>query len=107
MGRRVAPGTRPPLVVREPFGPVSGSCTVMDREPEDHELARRARDGDREALSELVERERLRLFALAYAELRHYEEAQDAVADALLRICRHVDAVREPERIRAWMQSVV
>ena len=40
----------------------------------------RAREGDREALADLVERTRLRLFALAYAELRHYEDAHDAVA---------------------------
>ena len=35
-------------------------------------------------LAELVERTRLRLFGLAYAELRLYEDAQDAVASALL-----------------------
>jgi Sigma-70 region 2 len=80
---------------------------MMDHDPDDYELARRARDGDREALSDLVERERLRLFALAYAELRHYDDAQDVVAAALLRICRHVGDLREPGRARAWMQSVV
>ena len=77
----------------------------MDVKPDEYELACRAREGDREALSELVERERLRLFALAYAELRHYEDAQDVVASALLRICRHVGELREPERVRAWMQT--
>ena len=56
---------------------------MMDGEAEEYELALRARDGDRQALAELVERTRLRLFALAYAELRHYEDAQDAVAGAL------------------------
>jgi RNA polymerase sigma factor (sigma-70 family) len=79
----------------------------MERERNDYELAIQARDGDREALAELVERTRLRLFGLAYAELRHYEDAQDAVAAALLQICRHVGELREPERIRAWMQSIV
>jgi RNA polymerase sigma-70 factor (ECF subfamily) len=80
---------------------------MMDHDPDEYELACRARDGDREALSDLVERERLRLFALAYAELRHYDDAQDVVAAALLRICRHVGGLREPARARAWMQSVV
>jgi RNA polymerase sigma factor (sigma-70 family) len=79
----------------------------MEPEPDEYELALRARDGDREALAELVERTRLRLFALAYAELRHYEDAQDAVAAALLQICRHVGELRQPERICAWMQSIV
>src|SRR6266567_667469 len=92
---------------REPFPSSPSSCTVMDPEPDEIELARRARDGDREALAELVERARLPLFALAYAELRHYQDAEDAVAAALLQICRHVGELRQPERIRAWMQSIV
>jgi RNA polymerase sigma-70 factor (ECF subfamily) len=78
----------------------------MDPEPDEIELARRARDGDRDALAELVERARLPLFALAYAELRHYQDAEDAVASALLRICRHMGELRDPERARAWMQSI-
>src|SRR5947209_6445405 len=98
------PTTSPP---REPSPHDPGSCLMMDPEPDECELARRARDGDQEALSELIERVRLRLFALAYAELRHYDDAQDAVASALLRICRHVGELREPERARAWMNTIV
>jgi RNA polymerase sigma factor (sigma-70 family) len=80
---------------------------MMDDERSEYELALRARAGHREALAELVERMRLRLFTLAYAELRHYENAQDAVASALLQICLHVGELRQPERIRAWMQRIV
>src|SRR5438105_8287679 len=79
----------------------------MDREPNEYELALRARDGDREALAALAELTRLRLFALAYAELRHYEDAQDAVASALLQICLHIRELRQPERIWGWMQRIV
>ena len=79
----------------------------MDLEPEEYRLALRAREGDAEALAELVERTRLRLFGLAYAELRHYEDAQDAVASALLQICTHIQELREPARVREWMQSIV
>jgi RNA polymerase sigma-70 factor (ECF subfamily) len=79
----------------------------MKPEPEEVRLAARARRGDREALAELVERARVRLFALAYAELRHYEDAQDAVASALLQICRHAGNLRDPATARAWMQSIV
>ena len=55
---------------------------MMKPEPDELELALRARNGDREALAELIERLRFGLFALAYAELRHYEDAQDAVPPA-------------------------
>lgn len=74
---------------------------------DEYRLALKARGGDRNALSDLVEGTRLRLFALAYAELRHYDDAQDAVADALLQICLHIGALREPERVIPWMQSIV
>lgn len=72
-----------------------------------YRLACRARAGDREALSLLVERARLRLFALAWAELRHYEDAQDVVALALTRICLHLEDLRAPERIEFWMRRIV
>jgi RNA polymerase sigma-70 factor (ECF subfamily) len=81
--------------------------SVMHCEANVDELARRARDGDLEALAELVRRERSQLFAVAYAELRHYDDAQDAVASALLRICRHVGELREPQHARAWMRTIV
>src|SRR5207253_9452419 len=82
----------------QPFDVPGASCIMMEPEREEYELALRARDGDRDALAELVERTRVRLFALAYAELRHYDDAHDAVASALLRICRHVGELRKPER---------
>jgi RNA polymerase sigma-70 factor, ECF subfamily len=79
---------------------------MMDAEWSEAELARKAREGDREALSQLVERSRLRLFSLVYAELRHYEDAQDAVAAALVQICLHVGSLREPDRVGAWMAMI-
>jgi RNA polymerase sigma factor (sigma-70 family) len=79
----------------------------MKPEPDEYALALQAKAGDRAALAALVERTRLRLFALAYAELRHYEDAQDAVAAALFQICRHVGELREPGRVREWMNAIV
>ena len=76
-------------------------------DPEEYEWALRARQGDGEALSHLVARVRVRLFALAFAELRHYADAQDAVAEALLRICRHVHQLKDPEQVRPWMNRIV
>jgi RNA polymerase sigma-70 factor (ECF subfamily) len=79
----------------------------MDPESAEYELARRARDGDQEALAQLVEQERLPLFTLAYAHLRHYHDAQDVLAAAVLQICLHVRELRAPDRVRAWMQTIV
>ena len=80
---------------------------MMDPCSCEYRLALRARDGDRKAVAELVERTRLRLFSLAYAELRHYEDAQDALAAGLLQICLHIGEVREPARVVPWMQRIV
>jgi RNA polymerase sigma factor (sigma-70 family) len=79
----------------------------MDSERDEYQLALQARSGDRGALAELVERSRPQLFAIAYAELYHYEDAQDAVAAAMLRVCRSVHQLQQPERLRAWMQTTV
>src|SRR5436309_5411375 len=91
----------------QPLDSPAASCMVMNPEPDEYGLALRAREGDPDALAELVARTRLRLFSLAYAELRHYDDAHDAVASALLQICRHIKELREPERVRAWMRSIV
>jgi RNA polymerase sigma-70 factor (ECF subfamily) len=75
-------------------------------ESEEYTLAVRARDGDRDALGELVTRLRGPLFAVAFAELGHYEDACDAVADAVLRICRNIGGLRDPAQARAWMLRI-
>jgi RNA polymerase sigma factor (sigma-70 family) len=79
----------------------------MDIENDNYGLAQKACGGDLEALSELIERTRARLFGLAYAELRHYEDAQDVVVAALHQICRHIDQLEEPQCVTAWMNSIV
>jgi DNA-directed RNA polymerase specialized sigma24 family protein len=64
-------------------------------------LARRAQEGDSEALALLADTLRGSLFAVTYAELGHYDDAQDAVANTLLRICRYLPTLRAPEKVRS------
>ena len=80
---------------------------MKPNEQEEYELAVQAHIGDLDALSELVERLRLRLFAIAYADLQHYEDAQDAVASALVRICSHIGDLRDIGGFRAWIYAIV
>jgi RNA polymerase sigma-70 factor, ECF subfamily len=75
-------------------------------ESEEYTLAVRARDGERDALGELITRLHGPLFAVAFAELHHYEDARDAVADAVLRICRNIGGLRNPAQARAWMLRI-
>lgn len=73
----------------------------------EYALALKARGGNPDAVAALVERTRTRLFAQAHAELGHYEDAQDAVAAALLQVCLHIGDLRQPEHVIAWMLSIV
>ena len=78
----------------------------MDNSNDTYQLALRARRGDANALSDLIERTRLRLFALAYAELRHYDDAQDAVVAALQQVCLRIGQLQQPEHVDAWINAI-
>ena len=80
---------------------------MMKPTTDDYSLAARARSGDHDAVEALVERLRVRLFAHAYSVLRHYQDAQDAVAEALLQVCLHIEDLNEPANVVSWMQSIV
>ena len=94
-------------VTKRTFFVLYASWMLMITETDVYNLALRARAGDEDALSELVERTRLRLFRLAYAELRHYEDAQDVVVAALHQICLHINQLQKPDCANAWMNSIV
>lgn len=71
------------------------------------DLSLKARDGDQKGLTELIAINRVRLLALASAELHNPDDAEDAVGAALLNICLHVDRLRKPDSVRPWMNSIV
>ncbi|MCW3062413.1 MAG: ATPase with chaperone, ATP-binding subunit [Capsulimonas sp.] len=79
----------------------------MDPLTNEYTLARKAQGGDLEALTALVDGARLRLFGQAYGVLKHYDDAQDAVAAALLQICMHIGDLQDADRVNSWMQSIV
>ena len=91
----------------KPFPALIASCIMMKPTSDELELAICARSGNQEALAELIERVRIGLFALAYAELRHYDDAQDAVAASVYQICRCAANVRDATAMRGWMYSIV
>ena len=71
------------------------------------DLVVRAREGDRDAFSELVTRSIGRLTAVARMILRDEFAAQDAVQDALIEAWRSIRGLREPERFDAWSRRLV
>ena len=71
------------------------------------DLVIRARDGDREAFSQLAAASFDQLFRTARLILRDDDLAADAVQDALLSAWVHMRAVREPERFEAWLRRLL
>jgi RNA polymerase sigma-70 factor, ECF subfamily len=75
--------------------------------PMEQELARRARDGDRDAFSTLVRASLTRLYTTARLVLRDPDRAEDAVQEALIQAWRDLPSLRELDRLDAWLHRLL
>jgi RNA polymerase sigma-70 factor (ECF subfamily) len=73
----------------------------------DNELVERARLGDFTAFDELVMRHQARLYNLARRILRHDEDAQEAVQDALLNAVQALPEFRGDAPFAKWLTRIV
>jgi len=71
------------------------------------DLVVRAREGDRDAFSELVARSIGRLTAAARMILRDEYAAQDAVQDTFIEAWRSLPGLRDPDRFEAWLRRLL
>jgi len=69
-------------------------------------LIERARDGDHDAFTALVDVHLARLDAAARLVLRDPELARDAVQETLIRVWRDLPGLRDPERFTAWLHRL-
>jgi RNA polymerase sigma-70 factor (ECF subfamily) len=72
-----------------------------------HDLLNRARNGDHEAFSLLVAGSFDQLIRTARLILRDEDRAADAVQEALLSAWLHIRAVRDADRIEAWLRRLL
>jgi RNA polymerase sigma-70 factor, ECF subfamily len=70
-------------------------------------LVERARDGDEEAFTQLVDIDGSRCFAIACRILRDVERAKDAVQQAFFLAWRELPRLREPERYEVWLYRLL
>ncbi len=70
------------------------------------ELARRAADGDREALSALLREIQHPLYRLALRFLGHPQDAQDACQEILVRIVTHLGSFEGRSKFTTWAYTV-
>jgi RNA polymerase sigma factor (sigma-70 family) len=71
------------------------------------DLVIRAREGDRDAFSELVARSIGRLTAVARMIVRDEYAAQDGVQEACIEAWRSLPGLRDPDRFDAWMRRLL
>lgn len=71
------------------------------------DLAERARRGDHDAFSALVDGSIGRLYAVACLILRDRDLAHDAVQEALVAAWRDIRGLRDPDRIDGWFRRLV
>ncbi len=70
------------------------------------ELARRAADGDRDALAELVRQMQDPMYRLALRFLGHPHDAQDACQEILIRIVTHLGSFEGRSKFTTWAYTV-
>ena len=62
-----------------------------------------ARDGDKDALQELLARNWAWLRGLVYSIIGDADEIDDVLQDVCVRVITKIDSVRQPERFRPWL----
>jgi RNA polymerase sigma factor (sigma-70 family) len=79
---------------------------MRNDDPSLDELARRAAEGDREALSTLVGDLQHPMYRLALRFLGHPDDAQDACQEILVRIVAHLGSFEGRSRFTTWAYTV-
>jgi RNA polymerase sigma factor (sigma-70 family) len=83
------------------------SISLVPTERSDGELLLAAKDGDEVAWDLLVRRITPRLFNAARGIGLDTSDAKDVCQVAWLRLCSHMADIRDPEKVGAWLATVV
>jgi RNA polymerase sigma factor (sigma-70 family) len=70
-------------------------------------LVERARDGDEDAFTQLVDLDGDRCYSIAYRILRDVDRAKDAVQQAFLLAWRELPRLRDAERYEVWIYRLL
>ncbi|MCB9529867.1 MAG: sigma-70 family RNA polymerase sigma factor [bacterium] len=74
---------------------------------EERELVSRAKDGDREALDELISAHYQAMYHLALKYTRDPHRAQEATQESCVQVLRHMEQFRSEARFGSWMARIV
>jgi RNA polymerase sigma-70 factor (ECF subfamily) len=74
---------------------------------DDHELARKARDGNREAFAALAERHYGLMFKVAYQWCGVREDAEDIAQESAIKLAQNISAFRFESAFSTWLYRLV
>jgi RNA polymerase sigma-70 factor (ECF subfamily) len=74
--------------------------------PTDRQLVARARQGDREAFGELVDRYRDMVYGLGYHLTGDFEAARDLAQEAFVQAFVKLGQLREPAKFAGWLRTI-
>lgn len=57
--------------------------------------------------TETVSENKTAMFRLAYSMLRNKEDAEDAVAEAVLKAYSHLQSLRNPKKMKSWLFQIL
>ncbi len=73
---------------------------------EDAELIQRTLAGDNNAFSELVEKYRKQVHALAWRKIGDFHTAEDITQDTFLKAYQRLNTLKEPQRFAGWLYVI-
>ncbi len=73
----------------------------------DAELVRRAREGDEEAFTALVQRYERAAYMVALSVTGRHEDAEDASQESFLVALERLEECRNPDRFAGWLMTIV
>ena len=81
--------------------------TMDPAKPNDSELVAQSLGGSREAFRQIVERYQTLICSLAYGATGSISQSQDMAQETFLAAWKDLPALREPEKLRAWLCRIV
>jgi len=70
------------------------------------ELVKQARDGNRFAFDQLIDRYQGDIHRMIYYRIRARMDAEDLTQDVFIRAYRSISRLREPQRFRSWLYTI-
>lgn len=91
----------------EPLAVSGERATPIDEREEVRRLVLRLQDGDRAALTPLIEKTQASAYRIGYSVAQDHHLCQDAVQDAYISLLENIKQLRDPSAFVSWFTRIV